>query len=670
MKAADEALLTELANLGLSYTVDGNEVEINGYTGNSSNLVIPYGVTAIGENAFKGSGLINVEIPDSVTSIGSWAFMNCKNLSSIEIPDSVTSLGKVVFYGCINMKSITIPNTITSLGYSFLYNCKSLTNVEIPDSVTNIGPNAFEYCSGLTEITIPDNVTSIESSAFENCSGLTHVEIPDSVTSIDYSAFCYCSSLTSVTLPDGITNIEQSTFRNCSSLTDIVIPDSVTYIGDYAFSDCSSLTDIVVPDGITEISYFTFSGCSSLTNIVLPGSIETMQFYAFYGSNSIENVFYRGDKDRWEKIEVNYNGNLPEKAHIHYNVTGKDYDSPTFGHTYEWRTVNKEGSSGEYVRVGQCIYCNSTMREETPFSAGCKIVVETEDYLNTADVVSKKVKGADTRIVSGYDKNESLEFTFTVEYAGYYDTGLIASRKYVGNSVFNLVENGKIIAKFIAVSTGSLNTFCENAGPRIYLEAGVHNIELVAKTGHCYVDKLVFMPFVPCDTSEHIAGEWMVAQEATTSREGIMRTHCTTCGMEITLNLPRIYCSVSTIQAEDYTNDANVIVKNIAGNDTPVAAGFDKNDIMEYTFTVARDGFYDISLFASKKYAGQAVQYLYKDGETMAQFTVDQTGSWSTFTETTCHKVLLYAGEYKVQLVEKKGSCYVDKLVFNLAEEF
>ncbi|MBR6140737.1 MAG: leucine-rich repeat domain-containing protein [Bacteroidaceae bacterium] len=149
------------------------------------NLVIPNSVTSIGNYAFSGySGLTSVTIPNSVTSIGDSAFSGCSGLTSITIPESVTSIGNWVFYGCTGLTSISIPESVTSIGNWVFYGCTGLTSISIGNSVTSIGICAFEGCSGLTSITIPYSVTSIGSGAFSGCSSLTSITIPNSVTSI------------------------------------------------------------------------------------------------------------------------------------------------------------------------------------------------------------------------------------------------------------------------------------------------------------------------------------------------------------------------------------------------------------------------------------------------------------------------------------------------------
>ena len=93
--------------------------------------------------------IANIVIPDGVTKIGDYAFLWCSNLISITIPDSVTSIGCYAFENCTGLTSITIPNSVTSIGYRAFCHCESLTSITIPDSVTSIGPAAFCGCNNL-----------------------------------------------------------------------------------------------------------------------------------------------------------------------------------------------------------------------------------------------------------------------------------------------------------------------------------------------------------------------------------------------------------------------------------------------------------------------------------------------------------------------------------------
>ena len=262
---------------------------------------IPNSVTSIGEGAFSGcSGLTSVTIGSGVTSIGTMAFYGCSSLNKVEFA-SIESLCKISFeeltsnplyyarhlyIGGQEVKDVIIPNSVTSIGsYAFEY-CSDLTSISIPTSVTSIGNYAFSGCSGLTSITIPNSVTSIGEYAFWHCSGLTSVTIPNRVSSIGEGAFSGCSSLTSITIPNSVTTIGDYAFYDCSSLTSVTIPNSARRLGEGAFSGCSGLTSVTIGNSVSSIGKKAFSHCSSLTSVVISSSVTIIEYLAFeYCSN-------------------------------------------------------------------------------------------------------------------------------------------------------------------------------------------------------------------------------------------------------------------------------------------------------------------------------------------------------------------------------------------------
>ena len=321
------------------------------------NSVIPNDgrVTRIGDFAF--SGLTSIAIPDSVKSIGGYAFSGCSGLNKIiigagiqelswlpsdvsqititiseknpylatdskaifaksygklsvskyisadtnyDIPAavdglSVTSIGYKAFRDCRGLTSITIPDSVTSIGDYAFSGCGGLTTITIPNSVTSIGENAFAGCSGLTSIDIPNSVTSIGKRAFYGCSGSTSVTIGNGVTSIGQEVFYNCSGLTSITIPDSVTSIEGAAFYGCSGLTSITIPNSVTSIGQGAFMGCSGLTSVIIGNGVTSIGGLAFDSCRGLTSITIPDSVTSIGWEAFKGCSNLTSVVIKGN---------------------------------------------------------------------------------------------------------------------------------------------------------------------------------------------------------------------------------------------------------------------------------------------------------------------------------------------------------------------------------------
>ena len=203
-----------------------------------TSVTIPESVTNIGARAFSScSSLTSVTIGESVKSIGGRAFYNCSSLTKTNYTGDIAgwcnigfddSSANPMYYShnfYINdqeIKDLVIPNSVTSIGDYAFYGCSSLTSVTIGESVTSIGENAFSYCSFLTSVTISESVTSIGMYAFNKCSSLTSVTIPEGVASIEPAVFAGCTSLSSIAIPESVVWIGHWAFENCSSLKTVI----------------------------------------------------------------------------------------------------------------------------------------------------------------------------------------------------------------------------------------------------------------------------------------------------------------------------------------------------------------------------------------------------------------------------------------------------------------
>ena len=273
-----------------------------------TNLVIPEGVTSIGDYAFYSCyGLRSVTIPSSVTSIGDWAFHNCSGLTSVTIPEGVTSIGDYAFRSCSGLTSVTILDGVTSIGnYAFAY-CSRLTSVNspssvasltIPSSVTSIGNYAFDHCSGLTSVTIPSNVTGIGNYAFSYCNDLQSVTFQEGVKSIGNNVFYHCPyDLVDVTFPSSLTSIGDNVFDWCYNVksVNVSVPDLAAFCSNQVIglikskirlpvnlidSDGNEIKEYVVPDGVKNIGASAFYN-TNLTSVTIPSSVTSIDNSAF-----------------------------------------------------------------------------------------------------------------------------------------------------------------------------------------------------------------------------------------------------------------------------------------------------------------------------------------------------------------------------------------------------
>jgi hypothetical protein len=181
-------VLPSVAQAQFNYTTNNGMITITKYTGSVMEVVIPdtitgLPVTTIGDSAFEEEAVTSVTIPNSVTSIGIEAFLNCTTLTNIAIPESVTNIGIEAFQDCVGLTSIAIPDSVTSIGQYVFESCLGLATVTIGDSVTNIGQSAFDQCYALTSVTVPDSVTSLGMNAFSLCGTMTNATLGNGVTS-------------------------------------------------------------------------------------------------------------------------------------------------------------------------------------------------------------------------------------------------------------------------------------------------------------------------------------------------------------------------------------------------------------------------------------------------------------------------------------------------------
>ena len=172
---------------------------------NITSITIPEGVTSIGESVFKGcTNLESIIVEEGnavyhcegnclIETASKRLILGCKN-SVIPTDGSVTSIGDNAFHGS-GIASITIPDSVTSIGNSAFYNCDNLTSVTIGNGVTSIGSSAFSYCINLTSVSIGEGVTSIGSSAFSVCSNLTSVTIESNYAYANATSASACGYL-------------------------------------------------------------------------------------------------------------------------------------------------------------------------------------------------------------------------------------------------------------------------------------------------------------------------------------------------------------------------------------------------------------------------------------------------------------------------------------------
>ena len=270
--------------------------------------------------------LIRIEIPDSITQIGEYAFMDSKAEIFWGENPSITTLGTKAFYK-YKGKSLIIPDSVTAIGQEAFNECTSeikwgenpqitkigesaflgskITQFAIPESVTEIGDSAFRLCSELESITLGKNVTVLGSGIFGECENLDKIYYNGSLEdwcNLDFydrsnnpmenakSLYINGELLKDkLIIPDTIKQLKDYTFYNCKEITSVEIPDNVNSVGEYTFLDCSNLKTVNLGKGLTKIARGTFSG-SGITNLVVPENITAIEDFAFMDCDFLVNI--------------------------------------------------------------------------------------------------------------------------------------------------------------------------------------------------------------------------------------------------------------------------------------------------------------------------------------------------------------------------------------------
>lgn len=213
------------------------------YNSSIKKIVIPYGnLKTISERVFYCSRIQSVSLPASVTEIGAEAFA----YSAINDfkADGIIMLGNGAFASS-SIENVQLPNSLVSIGdYTFNY-CKRLQSIVIPESVKSIGTSAFQECDKLAEINLPEGIKEIKEMAF-NHSGIISISVPSGISKIEEGVFSCCFKLRHVILPSSIKRIGNYAFSACTSLHSIIIPENIKNISDGAFYQCSELEALYI----------------------------------------------------------------------------------------------------------------------------------------------------------------------------------------------------------------------------------------------------------------------------------------------------------------------------------------------------------------------------------------------------------------------------------------
>jgi len=311
-------------------------------------IVIPEGTTTIGARAFANGSFTEIELPESLSSIGDNAFYGCSGMTARVIPGSyaekyctdngiryitrstpaeyfsysigetvtitgyngpdktvyipaqidglnVTGIANRAFFGNRTVQSVYFSENITYFGDYVFENCTALTNVSLNEGITHIGLRSFAGCVNLSNLKMPKTLVSVGVSAFEHCDTFTEITFHDGLITLNNYAFAACDKLQKVNLPDSVASIGSGAFLDCVSLKEFDYPLGWVNVlrsheDGYIFSGCISLKEITIPEGVTATPYNAFRGCTYIEKVNLPSTLVTIDGCTFEGCTALKEI--------------------------------------------------------------------------------------------------------------------------------------------------------------------------------------------------------------------------------------------------------------------------------------------------------------------------------------------------------------------------------------------
>ena len=306
-------------------------------------IVVPQGVTAIGESAFSNTkDILGVLLPDSVKEIRARAFISCDGLQVINIPDGVTAIGDDAFFACKALIGVLIPNSVKSIGKKAFSNCGYLEIIyyvgtqESWDAVSKgkdwnkgagkhvvefkmvVGEEPFAHVHIWSEwVRIKEPTTTEEGIKQKTC--LTCGKIKTKSVNVilpiteelkfelneDGTGYIVSSSYSEdeiIVIPaeyEGmpVIGIGDHAFHMRNTVKKVYMPDSITFISVRAFAMCDELEYIRLSDSLITIGEGAFDSCTSLKSINIPYSVVTICDGAFCECFSLESVNFEEDSE-------------------------------------------------------------------------------------------------------------------------------------------------------------------------------------------------------------------------------------------------------------------------------------------------------------------------------------------------------------------------------------
>ena len=350
------------------------------------------GVTNIGAYAFyECTALTSLTMSDTVTAIGNSACGSCSALNSVTWSAGLKTIGESTFVGT-KLSGITFPNSLTTVGRYAFYNCTSLKSITFGNKLQSIGYTAFAYCTSLNSVDLGTSVTTLEQSAFNNCTALTKMVIPASVTTVGKYVFSNCSALQYVEFLGNAPTFDSASFTNatfrayylssktgwttsklanyggtvswgalskrgtCGSSAEWILDEagnlficgsgSMSYYSSVAdipwYAHTASIKKVIVGGKVQSLNYYAFSGCSNLTEAQIGSSVTSISKDAFASCGSLQVVIFSGSAPSFNAAAF-----TDTTCEIWYTSSWSSSVLKDYGGKLTWRKTTSTGTCGD-----------------------------------------------------------------------------------------------------------------------------------------------------------------------------------------------------------------------------------------------------------------------------------------------------------------------------------
>lgn len=365
-----EAVFTEIPEYGMSRQ--------NSKFGFLHKVVLPEGVTKIGDYAFYNTYLEEVNVPSTVETIGESAFGHI-NIADIVLPNSVLTMGRSCFSDCYRLKHAIISNQIKEIPNYAFANCYQLTNNPMHEGITRIGDYAFRGCQSLCtasngELIVPSKVTFIGQYAFYNCDAVTSVELPTTIYTLrfyfdNHPMFSNCDNINKIILrsPTLVTHKEQNRSYDLGcdlSKVDLIVPDYL--VSNYKLDDYW-------------YNYKTISGFSTADIQDWTINNPLVLNHDRFGGTPIIRI--NGNKDRYPSLKLNGDGAMTI-SDLYFNT---DYYS-------NWNYSGQIISNCNDIRINGNVQVELYTEAKKWYFFSLPFDIKVSEITHSADGVQKAVR--------------------------------------------------------------------------------------------------------------------------------------------------------------------------------------------------------------------------------------------------------------------------------------